>query len=254
MRAAVLLYGSICYVLFLGTFLYAIGFTTNFLVPKGIDAGEAGEVMSSVIINVLLLSVLEMPDSVMARPAFKAWFTTIIPAAAERSTFVLLTNFALCLMYWQWRPLTENVWDVSGTPALAYGIWGVCAFGWFVVLYSTFLINHFDLFGLRQVVLFFQGKDYSDAPFVQPWLYGIIRNPLMLGFIIAFWSTPTMSQGHLLFALVTTGYIFFGITVEERDLKDALGDDYINYRARTPMLIPFLKFGDSSRGDAETQD
>lgn len=148
--------------------------------------------------------------------------------------------------------MPEIVWDVSGTPPLAYTIWGLCALGWLLVLYSTFLINHFDLFGLRQVYLFFSGKEYTDAPFAEPWLYRLVQNPLMLGFMIAFWANPVMSQGHLLFSLVVTGYIFFGITVEERDLKAALGPDYIAYRSRTPMLIPFLKFGGSSPSETDS--
>jgi methanethiol S-methyltransferase len=251
MRIAILLYGIVCYVMFLGTFIYAIGFTTNWIVPKGIDSGEVATPFASAIINVLLLSIFGIQHTIMARPAFKAWFTKIIPASAERSTFVLLTNLILCLIFWQWQPLPEMVWDVSGSTALTYGLWTVCGLGWLLVLYSTFLINHLDLFGLRQVGLFYKGIEYTDAPFVQPWFYTIIRNPMMLGFIIAFWATPTMSQGHLLFSLVTTGYIFFGVTVEERDLADALGEEYIAFRARTPLIIPFLKFG---RGDSKKVD
>lgn len=254
MRIAVLLYGIICYVLFLGIFLYAAGFTANLLVPKGIDSGEPREILPSIVINVLLLSVFAVQHTIMARPAFKAWFTKFIPKPAERSTFVLMTNFALGLTFWQWRPMPENIWDLSGTPALAYAVWGLCAFGWLLVLYSTFLINHFDLFGLRQVYLFFSGTEYTDAPFAEPWLYRVVRNPLMLGFLIAFWANPVMSQGHLVFSLVVTGYVFFGITVEERDLKNALGPDYIAYRNRTPMLIPFLKFGTGNTADTNSTD
>ncbi len=254
MRVLVLLYGTVCYLGFLGVFLYVIGFTTNWLVPRGIDDGEPGVFINSVIVNVFLLSIFALQHTIMARPVFKKWVTKFIPTAAERSTFVLMTNAAFLLIFWQWRALPEIVWDVSGTPALSNVIWAVCAGGWLLVLYSTFLINHFDLFGLRQVVLFFTAKEYTDAPFAQPWLYKIIRNPLMLGFMIAFWATPTMSQGHLLFAVVVTCYIFFGMTVEERDLKDALGEDYIAYRARTPMLIPFLKFARGVTSNGESRD
>lgn len=242
MRVAILLYGIVCYVLFLVAFLYAMGFEANAFVPKGIDDGEPGPVVPSIIINVLLLSVFAVQHTIMARPAFKKWWTKIIPVAAERSTFVLAASLALILMYWQWRPMPEVVWDVSGNTAAAIVIWGVSLLGWGIVLYASFLIDHFDLFGLRQTYFYFAGKEYHHPPFAQPWLYRIVRNPLMLGFLIAFWATPTMTQGHLLFSMVVTGYIFFGIFVEERDIMKALGDDYIAYRERTSMIIPFLKF------------
>lgn len=242
MRIAVVLYGIVVYVMFLGTFLYVIGFLANVIVPKSIDSGEPGVLRTAVIINVLLLGLFAVQHTIMAREPFKVKITKLIPPAAKRSTFVLVTNLVLILLYWQWRPMPNIVWDVSGTPALAYAIWSICILGWITVLYSTFLINHFDLFGLRQVYLFFTGKEYIHAPFVQPWLYRQVRNPLMLGFLLAFWAAPTMSQGHLLFAAVVTGYILFGVTIEERDLQKFLGEDYIAFRKRTPMLIPFLKF------------
>lgn len=243
MRKGILIYGVVCYVMFLGVFLYVAGFLANFLVPKGVDTGEPGAFIPSVIINVLLLSIFAIQHTIMARPAFKEWWTRYVHVAAERSTFVLFTNISLLIIVWQWRPLPDSVWDFSVTLGLNSGLWVLCAVGWLTVLYSTFLINHFDLFGLRQVWLYFKEREYTHAPFAEPWLYQQVRNPLMLGFVIAIWATPTMSQGHLLFGLVTLGYIFFGIHMEERDLKKALGEEYIEYNQRTPMLIPFLHFG-----------
>lgn len=251
MKKVILIYGVVCYVMFLCVFLYIAGFLANLWVPKSIDSGESGELISSVIINVLLLSIFAVQHTIMARPAFKEWWTRYVPKPAERSTYVLFTNVALIIIMWQWRPLTDLVWDVSGTSALNIGLWGLCAVGWLTVLYSTFLINHFDLFGLRQVWLFWNDREYTDPPFAKPWLYQQVRNPLMLGFVIAIWTTPTMSQGHLVFALVTLGYIFFGIHMEEHDLKKALGEEYIEYHSRTPMLIPFLRFGKGEQAEVK---
>jgi protein-S-isoprenylcysteine O-methyltransferase Ste14 len=236
-RTAVFVYGSVCYLLFLGTFLYAIGFVANWIVPKSIDTGEVGPRGAAILVNVLLLGLFAVQHTIMARPAFKAWWTRIIPAAAERSTFVLASCACLCLMFWQWRPMPEIIWDPQ-YPVVRGVLYGLCALGFGIVLYSTMLIDHFDLFGLRQVVLHVRKKDYTHPPFMERSLYRLIRHPLMLGFIIAFWATPTMTAGHLLFAIVTTGYMLFGIQVEERDLVRFLGDDYNQYRKRTPMLLP----------------
>jgi len=187
-----------------------------------------------------LLGLFAVQHAVMARPAFKVWWTRIVPEAAERSTFVLATCVVLGLMVWQWRPIEGTIWLIE--QPIASGILRALSFlGWGLVLFSSFLIDHFDLFGLRQVWLYFRGKEYTQHPFVERSLYHIVRHPLMLGFLIAFWATPNMTGGHLVFALLTTGYILIGTRIEERDLVKILGDDYIEYRARTPGLIPFLR-------------
>ena len=239
-RVVIFLYGLLAYACFFFTILYAIGFVGGIVVPKGIDDGTVGAVGPSILINVAFLLTFAVQHTIMARPAFKRWWTRIIPKAAERSTFVIVTSAILVTTFWQWRPLTGIVWDVE-TPALRAVLWGGFALGWGMVFYSTFLIDHFDLFGLRQVVLNLRRRPYAPTPFVERSLYRIVRNPLMLGFVIAFWTTPTMTTGHLLFAAVTTAYIIFGINVEERDIAKALGPEYESYRARTPMLIPIPK-------------
>ncbi len=231
------MYGTIVYVLFLGIFTYTIGFIEGAVVPKHVDTGTPGPLAEAITINALLLTLFVIQHTIMARPWFKQAWTRIIPAPIERSTFVLATVCALALIYWQWRPMPEVVWRVDGAAATA--LYALSGFGWLLVLYSTFCIDHFGLFGLRQVVLHLLGKGHADPSFVMPWLYKLVRNPLMLGFLIAFWSTPNMTQGHLLFAGLVTGYVFVGVWFEERDLLVLLGDDYRAYRARTPMLLPF---------------
>ena len=250
-RVVLFLYGTIAYVLFLGTFCYAAGFIGNLVVPKSVDtvtAAGLSATASAILINALLLSLFVVQHTIMARPGFKKRWTTIIPQPIERATFVLATCGVLCLMFWQWRAMPGVVWSVESAAGRTI-LWAVFGFGWVLVLYSSFAINHFDLFGLRQVVRHLQGKDQSPAGFVMPLLYKIVRNPLMLGFVIAFWATPVMTQGHLLFALLTTGYIFMGIWFEERDLLGTLGEDYAKYRRRTPMLLPFPR----PRGAAATK-
>lgn len=242
MKGLVFFYGIVCYLIFFGTFLYTIGFVNTLGVPKGIDDGVETPLTQAIIINVLCLSAFAIQHTIMARAFFKERWTKIIPEPAERSTYVIATSIILIITFWQWRPLPEIIWHVENA-ALHNALIGASLFGFGIVLYASFLIDHFDLFGLRQTFLFFRGKEYTDPPFATPWLYRLIRNPLMLGFFIAFWATPHMTQGHLLFACVTGGYIFFGITMEERDNKSLLGADYAAYHARTPMLIPFLKFG-----------
>ncbi len=239
-RIACFAYGTAVYVLFLGTFTYTIGFVANFLVPKSIDSGTISPVGFSILVNALLLSLFAVQHAIMARPWFKARWTKVIPTAVERSTFVLATCCVLILMFWQWRPMPSVIWNVTSEP-FATALRAISAAGWLLVLYSTFCIDHFDLFGLRQVVLHLRGKEYTHPGFATPRLYRMVRNPLMLGFLIAFWSTPTMSQGHLLFALLVTGYVFVGVNLEERDLLKTLGPGYEAYRARTPMLIPGIK-------------
>jgi len=236
-RIACFGYGSIVYVLFLGIFTYTIGFVAGAVVPKHIDGGSPGPLAESITINALLLSLFVIQHTIMARPWFKKSWTQIIPVPIERSTFVLATCCILALIFWQWRPLPASVWHVEGSAATA--LYALSGFGWLLVLYSTCCIDHFGLFGLRQVVLHLLGKKHADPTFVMPWLYKLVRNPLMLGFLIAFWSTPNMTRGHLLFAALVTGYVFMGIWFEERDLLAHLGENYRAYRASTPMLLPF---------------
>jgi len=235
-RWAIFAYGLIAYVLFLGTFLYAVGFIHN-VVPKSIDSGTPGPIGTAMLVNALLLGLFAVQHTIMARPAFKAWWTRIIPRAMERSTFVLVTCGVFALMFWQWRPMPEFMWHVEN-PAVRATLYAVSLSGVLLVLYSSFCIDHFDLFGLRQVMLHLRRKAYTHPGFAMPVLYRLVRNPLMLGFLIAFWSTPDMTLGHLFFAAMTTGYIFFGVSMEERDLLKMLDDEYRQYRARTPMLIP----------------
>jgi protein-S-isoprenylcysteine O-methyltransferase Ste14 len=241
-RTLALVYGVLCYAFFIGTFLYAIGFVGNWVVPRSIDTGTPGGTLPSVVINVALLGLFAVQHTIMARPAFKRWWTAKIPAPAERSTFVFATCIVLALVFWQWRPMPMAVWHTDNTVAV-WALSGLSLFGYLIVLYSSFLVDHFDLFGLRQVVLQYRGCDYTYHPFAERSLYKLVRHPLMLGFLLAFWATPSMSQGHLLFAIATSVYILFGISVEERDLLNFLGDDYKAYRKRTPALIPFLPKG-----------
>lgn len=232
-----LLYGTVCYFIFLGTFLYAIGFVGNLFVPKSIDGQVQGSLATNILINASLLLLFALQHSIMARPAFKRRWTKIIPSHLERSTYVLMASLCLLLMMWQWRPLGGTVWQVE-SQALKIALLISFCLGWTVVLVSTFLINHFDLFGLRQVWLYFNGKSYSDLPFRVPIFYRYVRHPLYLGFLIAFWSTPVMTIAHLLFAVLTTGYIFTAIQFEEKDLLTHFGDKYRFYKTKVPMIIP----------------
>ncbi|MHC4421415.1 MAG: methanethiol S-methyltransferase [Planctomycetota bacterium] len=236
-RFFVLLYGTVIYVIFVVTFVYAMGFVGGIAVPKTIDSGVEGAVLPSILINIALLGLFAVQHIVMARPEFKTRWTKIVPKPIERSTFVLATCLCLGLTFWQWRPMTGIVWHVE--QPLARGLLiGVSLFGWLLVLYSSFLIDHFDLFGLRQVVLYWRQQVYTHRPFVERSLYKWVQHPLMVGFLIAFWATPTMTAGHLLFAVVTTAYIVVGTRIEERDLARMLGDDYHQYRARTARFLP----------------
>jgi protein-S-isoprenylcysteine O-methyltransferase Ste14 len=236
-RLAVLLYGVTCYLIFLGTFLYAVGFVGGRIVPKTIDSGTPPPPISAIVINLILLTVFAVQHSGMARRGFKRVLISFVPPFIERSTYVLCTSLALILVFAFWQPLPTVVWSATN-PSFAMAIASLSAIGWLIVLYSTFLISHFELFGLKQVVLNFAGRALPAAGFRTPGLYRLVRHPIYLGFIVAFWATPTMTVGHLLFALVTTAYIFIGIALEERDLVAAFGDEYRRYRTRVAMLLP----------------
>lgn len=240
-KLLVVVYGIICYAIFLGTFLYAIGFVGDFFVPKTIDNGNPATTFSAVLINVVLLSVFALQHSIMARPAFKEWWTKIIAPEIERSTYVLLASLALILMFWQWHSFNTVIWEASN-PIAKYGLTALYFTGWVIVLLATFMINHFDLFGLKQVFYHFKNKPADDPEFKTNWLYRIVRHPIMLGFLIAFWATPVMTLGHLIFTVTTTAYILVAINfLEEKDLEKSIGEKYIEYKQKVPMLIPFSK-------------
>jgi protein-S-isoprenylcysteine O-methyltransferase Ste14 len=232
-----LIYGVAAYLMFLAVFLYAIGFVANWLVPKSIDSGVPGDLMPSLLIDAVLLGIFAIQHSVMARPGFKAWWTRIVPHAVERSTYVLLSNLALILLYWHWQPLPGVIWDVETTAGVV-ALWGLCAAGWLIVLTSTFAINHFDLFGLRQVYLNLRNEQYANLQFRILGLYRLVRHPIMLGFVIAFWATPHMTLGHLVFSIATTLYILIALQLEERDLVTYHGEAYKDYQKKVPMIVP----------------
>lgn len=236
-------YGVISYAIFFATFLYSIGFVGNFLVPKSIDAAPVVPLVTAIFTNLILLGAFAIQHSVMARPGFKKVWTRIVPRPIERSTYVLFSSIALIALYAFWQPMGGVVWHVTNPVGVGI-LYGLFGFGWGLVLIATFLINHFDLFGLRQVFLHLMGKDYTDLKFNTPWLYKHVRHPLYVGWFFAFWATPTMTVTHLLFAVATTAYILIAIVLEERDLMKA-HPEYAAYRKQVPMLIPNL-FGKQS--------
>jgi protein-S-isoprenylcysteine O-methyltransferase Ste14 len=238
-RLAAFLYGVLAYLVFFLTFLYAVGFVGDFVVPRTIDRPPGEFSAAALLIDVALLGIFAVQHSLMARPAFKRAWTRIVPQPLERSTYVLFASLALILLFWQWRALPQVVWEVFGPWRTL--LLGVFWFGWLTVLFSTFLVNHFDLFGLRQVTGYLRGSAYPPIGFVTPLLYRLVRHPIYLGFILAFWGAPRMTQGHLLFAVATTAYILIAIQLEEHDLIGFFGDSYREYRRRVPMLLPFTK-------------
>lgn len=234
-------YGVIAYLIFLVSFLYAMGFVGNFIVPKSIDTGPSTTFMQAFIVDALLLGIFAIQHSVMARPAFKKWWTGIIPPVIERSTYVLLSSLALLLIYWQWQPMPSIVWKIENQTG-AMVLTTLYFLGWLIVFLSTFMINHFDLFGLKQVFENLRNKEESNnGVFTTKFFYKIVRHPIMLGFIIAFWATPVMTLGHLVFSITTTLYILIAVKfLEEKDLRAAHGKTYEDYQKKVPMLIPFI--------------
>jgi protein-S-isoprenylcysteine O-methyltransferase Ste14 len=239
-RFIAFLYGLASYVVFFITFLYAIGFVSGLVVPKAIDTGSVVPTAEAFIVNLILMSVFAVQHSVMARKPFKRWWTQFVPASVERSTYVLFSSLALVLLFWQWRPMPAPVWRIVD-PQIAMAVTGLSFLGWLIVLTSTFLINHFELFGLHQVANNLAGHPMPAPRFRAPLYYKFVRHPIYLGFIIAFWAAPTMTVGHLLFAAITTAYIVVGILLEERDLVDIFGDEYLRYKDRVSMLVPWRK-------------
>jgi protein-S-isoprenylcysteine O-methyltransferase Ste14 len=246
-----MLYAAAAYVLFLGVFLYAIAFVGDFIVPKTIDSGPSGPLFPTLAIDALLLGVFAIQHSVMARPAFKRWITRIIPMPIERSTYVLMSSLALALLFWQWRPIDGMVWSSQGLANQI--VLGIFVLGWLVVLTSTFMLSHFELFGLSQAYATLRDRAAAPMQFRTPMLYGLVRHPIMLGFIIAFWAAPNMSLGHIVFAAATTLYILAALRFEEADLMTAFGKTYADYRERVPMLAPFTRWRSTPASGVSTQ-
>lgn len=246
-------YGVASYIVFFVTFLYAIGFVEGMVVPKHIDSGAVGPISEALLVNVALMSLFAIQHSVMARRQFKEWWTQYVPKTVERSTYVLLSSLVLIVLFAHWQPIPGVVWQIDD-PSIAMAVTVLSFTGFGLVLSSTFLINHFELFGLNQVAYHLVGRKMAGYRFVTPLFYKFVRHPLYLGFIIAFWAAPTMTLGHLLFASVTTAYIFVGITLEERDLIDAFGDEYRRYKARVSMILPWPKAGGSAESSSRQAD
>ncbi len=238
-RVFAFLYGVACYAVFFACFLYAIGFIGNLFVPKSIDSVPEAPLAQALVINLCLLGIFAVQHSLMARPFFKRWWTRFVPEPIERSTYVLFSSLALILLFFLWEPIGGVIWDIRSPVGQAV-LYGAYAFGWALLLLSTFQLNHFDLFGLRQVWLHWRGRPYTPLKFATPWLYRYVRHPLYLGWLFIFWATPTMTVAHLVFALATTAYIFLAIPLEERDLVRFL-PEYAEYRKRVPMILPVFK-------------
>lgn len=246
-RVAGLVYSVASYLVFLASFAYMVAFIGNYWVPKSIDVGPESGPAQSILIDAVLLGLFAVPHSVMARPAFKRWWTTIVPPSCERSTYVLISSLLLILIFWQWQPITPTIWRVEGWPAML--LMAISWTGWLIGLTSTYLIDHFELFGLRQVFDRLREAATRPQPFKTPLLYRLVRHPLMLGLLLAFWATPHMSAGHLLFAGLMTAYILIGVRFEERDLVTQFGESYQQYRQRVPMLVPgFLGVSETDPG------
>ena len=235
-RLLILFYAIVSYAVFLVSSLYAVGFVGNYLVPKSIDVGGSTNPSEAIVVNLLLLALFAIQHSIMARPAFKQWWAKIFPVACQRSTYVLLSSLILLLLFWQWRAIPIPLWQADGIAA--WLLIGVCGLGWSIVFASTFMIDHFDLSGLRQAFSALREAEVPGQTFKTPLLYKIVRHPLMLGFLLAFWATPEMTAGHLLFAIMTTAYILVGLQFEERDLIAQFGKTYRQYRRHVPMLLP----------------
>lgn len=238
-RIIVFVYGVMAYIVFLGVFLYLIGFLGNFIVPKSVDSTPSVSMFQGILVNALLIVLFGVQHSVMARPTFKQWWSKNCPQPVERITYVMLTNVALILLFWLWQSIEGEVWSVQN-PIASTILWGVFALGWLTVLGTTFLINHFDLFGLRQTWLYLRGQEYTSLGFVTPGPYKFVRHPLYVGWLLAFWATPHMTVSHLVFSIGTTAYILIAIPLEERNLAEFLGEKYTDYRRSVPMLIPSL--------------
>ncbi len=239
-RVAAFIYGVLCYAIFFLTFLYAVGFVGNLVVPKSIDSTPIMPLINAVLVNVALLSIFGIQHSVMARQGFKEWWTKFVPKPVERSTYVLFSSLCLIALFYFWQPIGITIWNIEH-PIGRNILYSLFAFGWLLVLVTTFLINHFDLFGLRQVYLYLRGKEYTQLKFVTPGPYKLVRHPLYVGWFFAFWAIPTMTAAHLVFALITTAYILVAIQFEERDLVSLHGKTYTDYRRQVPMLIPFSR-------------
>ena len=239
-RILAFIYGLICYLIFFATFIYTIGFVGNLIVPKTLDSDLNGTLIQGILIDILLIGVFAIQHSLMARPSFKEWWKKIIPNSIERSTYVLMSSLALLLLFWQWRSLGGIIWNIQN-PIISNIIYGIFALGWLIALLSKFMINHFDLFGLRQVYLYLRGQEYEYLGFRTPGFYKYVRHPIMLGFVIAFWATPIMTVSHLIFALGLTIYMLVGIKLEETDMISIYGNLYQEYRQQVSMLIPLPK-------------